>query len=127
MATHAEVSQVGDGELKGKDFKRLIGALILGTQHEARFTVEGVWRKVRKVFPESLQAATKLTNEDARAQRTTHDNLNQWFDDAKQDLINTCLVIDEEVLDKKGAMVSEVLFRKDTERRIINMDELTTT
>jgi hypothetical protein len=53
--------------------------------------------------------------------------LPQWFDDAKQDLINTCLVIDEEVLDKKGAMVSEVLFRKDTERRIINMDELTTT
>jgi hypothetical protein len=123
VATHAEVSQVGDGELKGKDFKRLIGASILGTEHEARYTVEGVWRKVRKVFPESLQAATKLTVEDARAQWTTHDNLNQWFDDAKQDLINTGLVIDEEVLDEKGAMVSEVLFRKDTERRIINMDE----
>ncbi|KAI2511962.1 hypothetical protein MHU86_2478 [Fragilaria crotonensis] len=123
VATHAEVSQVGDGELKGKDFKRLIGASILGTEHETRYTVEGVWRKVRKVFPESLQAATKLTVEDARAQWTTHDNLNQWFDDAKQDLINTGLVIDEEVLDEKGAMVSEVLFRKDTERRIINMDE----
>jgi hypothetical protein len=123
VATHAEVSQVGDGELKGKDFKRLIGALILGTEHETRFIVEGLWRKVRKLFPELLQAATKLTVEDARAQWTTHDNLNQWFDDTKQDLINTCLVIDEEVLGEKGAMVSEDLFREDTERRIINMDE----
>jgi hypothetical protein len=123
VATHAEVSQVGDGELKGKDIKRLIGASMIGTEHENRYTVEGVWRKVRKVFPESLQAATKLTVEDARAQWTTHDNLNQWFDDAKQDLVNTGLVIDEEVLDDKGAMVSEVRFRKDTERRIINMDE----
>jgi hypothetical protein len=26
VATHAEVSQVGDGELKGKDIKQLIGA-----------------------------------------------------------------------------------------------------
>ncbi len=112
VATHAEVSQVGDGELKGKDFKRLIGPLILGTEHEARFTVERVWRKVRKVFPESLQAATKLTVEDARAQLTTHDNLNQWFDNAKQGLINTCLVIDEEVLDEKGAMVPEVLSQR---------------
>jgi hypothetical protein len=32
VATHAEVSQVGDGKLKGKDFKCLIGASILGTE-----------------------------------------------------------------------------------------------
>jgi hypothetical protein len=96
---------------------------LVQSKHEARFTVEGIWQKIRKVFPESLQPATKLTVEDARAQWTTHDNLNQWIDNAKQDLINTCLVIDEEVLDEKGAMVSEALFREDTERRIINMDE----
>ncbi|KAI2493030.1 hypothetical protein MHU86_21504 [Fragilaria crotonensis] len=122
VATHAEVSQVGDGELKGKEIKRLIGASMIGTEHEDRYTVEGVWQKVRKVFPESLQAATKLTVEDARAQWTTHDNLNQWFDDAKQDFVNNGLVIDEDVLDDKGAMVSEVWFCKDTERQI-NMDE----
>jgi hypothetical protein len=73
----------------------LIGASILGTEHETRFTVEGVWRKVQKVFPESLQAATMLMVEDTRAQWTTYDNLIQWFDDAKQDLIKTGLVIDD--------------------------------
>jgi prolyl-tRNA editing enzyme YbaK/EbsC (Cys-tRNA(Pro) deacylase) len=52
VATHAEVCQVGDGELKGRDLKRLIGASIVGTQHEAAFKVESVWRKVRKDFPE---------------------------------------------------------------------------
>jgi hypothetical protein len=31
VATHAEVSQVGDGELKGKEIKRLIGASMIGT------------------------------------------------------------------------------------------------
>jgi hypothetical protein len=108
-ATHAEVSQVGDGELKGNYIKQLIEASILGTENETRFTVEGVWRKVQKVFPESLQAVTKLMVEDARAQWTTQDNLKQWFDDAKQDLIKTGLEIDYEVLDEEGAMLSEVV------------------
>jgi hypothetical protein len=72
----------------------LIEASILGTEHETRFTVEGAWRKVQKAFPESLQAATKLTVEDARAQWTTQDNLNQCFDNSKQDLIKTGLDID---------------------------------
>jgi hypothetical protein len=123
VETHAEVSQVGDGELKGRDFKRLNGASIVGTEHEASFNPESVWRKVRREFPASLQAATKLTVEDARAQWTTFDNLNQWFDDVKKDLIKTGLVVNEQVLDKEGAVVLEVRFRKDAERRIINMDE----
>jgi hypothetical protein len=124
VATHAEICQVGDGELKGKDIKRLIGASILGTEYETKFTIEGAWRKLRKEFPESFQAATKLSVEDSRAQWTTHDNLFQWFDDAKKDLISTGLVINKkEVLNEDGGIVSEVQFRKDTERRIINMDE----
>jgi hypothetical protein len=84
VAMHAEVSQVGNGELKGKDFKRLIGASIIGTEHEARFNIKTAWKKVRNEFPEALQVATKLMVEDARAQWTTFDNLNQWFDDAKK-------------------------------------------
>jgi hypothetical protein len=123
IATHSEVCQVGDGELKGKDLKRLIGASILGTEYESKFTIEGAWRKLRKDFPESFQAATRLSIEDARAQWTTHDNLCQWFDDAKKDLLSTGLVIDKEVLNEEGEMVSEVEFRQDAERRIINMDE----
>ncbi len=36
---HSEVSQTGNGELKDKDFKHLIGASIVGTEHETRFKV----------------------------------------------------------------------------------------
>ena len=124
VATHAEVCQVGDGELKGKDLKRLIGASILGTPHANAYKVESVWRKAQREFPDALQAATKIAVEDARAQWTTYDNLNQWFDDVKKDILATGLVVDENVFDaENGALVSEVRFKKDTERRFINMDE----
>lgn len=122
-ATHSQVCQAGDGELKSKDMKRLIGASIVGTAYEGAFKVESVWRKLRTTFPEKLQAAKKISVEDARAQWTTFDNLNQWFDDVKKDLLRTGLVDDIEVLDEEGNIVSEVLFKTDTKRRIINMDE----
>jgi hypothetical protein len=71
-----------------------------------------------------LQAATKISVDDARAQWTTFDILNQWFDDVKKDLLRTGLVDDiVEVLDEEGGMVSEVFFKTDTKPRIINMDE----
>ena len=54
VATHAEVCQVGDGEVRGRDLKIKIGASIVGTKHEAAFKVESVWRKVRNKFPEAL-------------------------------------------------------------------------
>jgi hypothetical protein len=123
VATHAEICQVGDGELRGKDLRRLKGALIVGTPHANSYKVESAWRKVRTEFPDALQAATKIAVEDARAQWTTYDNLNQWFDDVKQDLLATGLVEDERVLDEKGELVSEVRFKMHVERRIINMDE----
>jgi hypothetical protein len=123
VATHAEVCQVRDGELKGKDVKRLIGASIIGTQHEGAFGVEAVWKKVRKEHPHSFQAACKMSVDDARAQWTTYSNLDQWFDNAKKDLISTGLVADEEVFENEGRLVSQVRFKKDTERRIINMDD----
>ena len=122
-ATHAQVCQAGDGELKSKDLKRLIGASMAGTKYEGEFQPESVWRKVRDTFPEKLQAATKISVDDARAQWTTFDNLNQWFDDVKKDLLRTGLVDDVQVLDEEGGMVSEVFFKTDSKRRIINMDE----
>ena len=39
-ATHAEVCQVGDGEVRGRDLKIKIGASIVGTEHDAAFKVE---------------------------------------------------------------------------------------
>ena len=62
--------------------------------------------------------------EEARSKWTTVNNLEQWFDDVKADLINSGLVIDREVRDEEGALMSEVDFRSDdVRRRIINMDE----
>jgi hypothetical protein len=124
-AVHAEVCQVGaSGELRGRDMKRLIGAATLGTDFEGQFTGESVWRKVRREFPDKLQAANKLSVDDARAQWTTHQNLQQWFNDAKLDLIATGLCIDQEVRDVNGNLVSELDFRSDeVRRRILNMDE----
>ena len=123
LATHAEVCQVGDGELRGKDMQRLIGASKLGTEYEHQFRDDSVWKKVRAEYPLALQAATKMTVEDARAQWTTHDNLNQWFDDVKADLLSTGMVVDEIELDENGGLLSEVMFKPDGTRRIINMDE----
>ena len=107
--------QVGDGELKGRDLKRVIGASIVGTPHESSFQVESVWRKVRSEFPAALQAANKISVEDARAQWTTYDNLDQWFDNVKKDLIGTGLVEDKVELDKDGKLVSEVSFKGDSQ------------
>jgi hypothetical protein len=61
-----------------------------------------VWRKFLKEYPDALQAATKISIEDARAQWTTYDYLNQWFNNVKKDLLGICLVVDERMLDKQG-------------------------
>ena len=108
LAKHAEVCQVGDGELRGKDMRRLIGASKLGTEHEHQFEIDSVWKKVRREYPDELQAASKMTVEDSRAQWTMHDNLNQWFDDAKADLLSTGMVLDQIELDENGGLLSEV-------------------
>ncbi|KAI2502638.1 hypothetical protein MHU86_11832 [Fragilaria crotonensis] len=47
----------------------------------------------------------------------------EWFDDVKKVLIRTGLVDDEIVLDGDGKVVSKVRFIKDSQRRIINIDE----
>jgi hypothetical protein len=50
--------------------------------------------------------------------------LQQWFNDAKRDLIDSGLVIDQEVRDRNGNLLSELDFGSDeVQRRIINMDE----
>jgi hypothetical protein len=124
IAAHIEVCQVGVGELSGKDIKRLIGAAISGTPFQAKFNVESVCRKLRMHNPDATQSATKVSVEDARAEWTTFENLDRWFTDAKQDVINSGLVIDETLLDEKGNIISELNFQSDeVRRRFINMDE----
>ncbi len=63
--------------------------------------METVWKKLRTV-PESLHAAIKMSLEDARVQWTTHNNLAQWFDDAKGNLLHSGLAIDCVILDNNG-------------------------
>jgi hypothetical protein len=104
--------------------KRLLGAAVLGTEYDDTFTVESAWRKLQNEFPETLQAAQKMCVDDARAQWTTYTNLHQWFDDAKQDLINMGLVIDQEIRCSDDSLLLELDFRSDeVRRRIINMDK----
>ncbi len=53
IATHVEVLQVGEGELKGRDIKQLIGASIKETVFENTFKVETAWKKLRVDFPQN--------------------------------------------------------------------------
>ena len=125
VALHAEVSQVGEGgELRGRDIKRLMGAAVLGTKYDGTFKLESAFKKLKKQHPERLQAGKGVSMEESRSRWTTANNLEQWFDDVKEDLIKSGLVIDREVRDSHGKLVSEVDFRSDdVRRRIINMDE----
>jgi hypothetical protein len=41
---------------------------------------------------------------------TTHDNLEQWFDDVKDDILKTGLVIDQEVRALDGMLLSKLDF-----------------
>jgi hypothetical protein len=46
-AAHTEVCQVGtDGELRGQEIKRVLGAAVSGTKYDNKFTIESAWRKL---------------------------------------------------------------------------------
>ncbi len=124
-ATHSEVCQVGSGgELRGREIKRLLGAAVLGTKYDNKFNIESAWRKLRFEHPERVTAGGQMSMEDARSRWTTHDKLQQWFEDAKIDLISNGLVIDREVRNGNGELLSELDFRsKQVTHRIINMDK----
>ena len=62
--------------------------------------------------------------DEGRSKWTTVNNLEQWFDNVKVDLIKSGLVIDREVQDAEGLLLSELDFCSlEVERRIIDMDE----
>ncbi len=57
---HARVSQCGDGEMRGQEIKRLGAVIVVTQQDNNRFKIESVWRKMKREFPEQLQAANKV-------------------------------------------------------------------
>jgi hypothetical protein len=66
VVTHTKESQVGDGgELRGRDIKRLINAAVMGTKFDQKFEAESVWKKLQTQHPDQIQAATKLSMEEA--------------------------------------------------------------
>jgi hypothetical protein len=69
-AAHVLAKQVGEGELRGRDIKRTIGAAIKGSELEKKIRVESVWRKLRNKYPEELRPAPTVSVDDARAQWT---------------------------------------------------------
>ena len=98
----------------GLDFRKLAGLTLFSyIDHHGTFTFESAWTKLRREFPEQLQPANKMSMDDSRAQWTTYSNLQQWFDDAKNCLIGSGLLIDAEVRDVNGVLLSELDFRSD--------------
>jgi hypothetical protein len=65
-----------------------------------------------------------MSVKDARSKWSTHDKLQQWFDDATKDLISKGLVIDREVRNCNGDLLSELDFHSDqVTHQIINMEK----
>jgi hypothetical protein len=77
------------------------------TSIDSRLTLFGVHAE----YPLALQAATQMTVEDVRARWTTHNNLNQWFNDVIADLLSTGMVVDEVELEEKGWLVVRDRFK----------------
>jgi hypothetical protein len=105
-------------------FAKLATAKNVGSGFEDQFKTGSVWRKLLATHPESLQAVKRASVEDARAMWTTHNNLDQWFSDAKKDLLPSGLYLDVPTLNVDGTLISELTERSpEVTQRIINMDE----
>jgi hypothetical protein len=99
--------------LKSRKIKRLIGASVLGTPYDGTLQIESAWKKLRSKFPQAVPAAKKMSVKDARAQWTTHNNLDQCINDARRDLLQSGLVTDDVILNDNGTVHSELNFRSD--------------
>jgi hypothetical protein len=108
---HAQVSQCGDGEMREQEIKRLGAVIVVTQQDNNRVKIESVWRKLKREFPEQLQAANKVTIDDACAhQWMTFYNFQHCFHDAKNDLIKAGLVRVIPLMQKslRSASVSQI-------------------
>jgi hypothetical protein len=55
------VSQVrNSGKLRERDFNRLLGDAVHGTEHDGKFSLESAWRKFCCDFPEEQEQNGKL-------------------------------------------------------------------
>ena len=84
----------------------------MGTnKFDSTFKAESAWKRLQTRHAGRLQAANRVAMDECRSKWTTVNNLEQWFDDMKMDLIQSGLVIDREVRDSEGQLLSELDFR----------------
>ncbi len=96
LEAHVSMCQLsGNGEMKPKKLKALIGAAIHNTCHSGSFSVEYVYKKLKEVFPNTVQESKSMKVEDRRMNWTTYPNLNLWFEGTKKELIHYGYVTDE--------------------------------
>ena len=100
----------------------LIQAATNGTRWEKKVNIDRIWKRLRENYPHEFSPKTTSTVEDIRASWTTYSNINNWFDNNKQPLINTGLFIDKPMTLSNGE-ISELTYNEESERRVICMDE----
>ena len=81
-----------------------------------------VWGQLRHDYPDEFCPKTTSTVEDIRANWTTYRNLNDWFSQNKQPLIDSGLFKDEKMKLPNGD-ISELTYSESVSRRVVCMDE----
>ena len=95
---------------------------MMNTHWNTKLTVDHIWKRLRKNYPNEFTPKTTTTIEDIRANWTTYQKLDTWFTHNKQPLVDNGLFIDTPMKLPNGE-VSELTYSDSTARRIICMDE----
>jgi len=89
LATHSTMMQVaGDGEAKASEMKAIASAVVSGTRHEGKISMDYLWRKTRESHPEIMNPVTAKNHENRCVDWLSYKNLMQWNKRAKQFLID---------------------------------------
>ncbi len=96
LEAHVSMCQLSsNGEVKPKKLKALIGAAINNTELKDKVSPDYVYKKLKEMFPDSVQESKSMKVEDRRMNWTTYPNLNLWFEGTKKELIHYGYVTDQ--------------------------------
>mmetsp|Transcript_12722 Transcript_12722/g.26933 ORF Transcript_12722/g.26933 Transcript_12722/m.26933 type:complete len:164 (+) Transcript_12722:454-945(+) len=89
LEAHVSMKQLsGDGEIKPKKMRAIIGAAMANTDYKEKLSVTYVYKMLRKKFPDTVQETKAMQVEDRHMKWTTYPNVNLWFDGSKECLIH---------------------------------------
>ncbi len=95
LDAHISMCQLsGNGEVKMKKLKALIRAAINNTKLKDKVSVDYVFKKLKEMFPNTIQESKAIKVKDQRMNWTTYINLNLWFEGTKKELIHYGYVVD---------------------------------